>query len=256
MRLLHLINEVFQRGERRLRVAGAAVEGGAVIKAVLLTEVQQREPVAEHQQASVSGLHHLPEGRVQPVQLGQIVRQAGLIALPMGGVGLAQGVADGLAQSLGQHGGRPHMLVIFDIVAVVGFVVMVVVVLVVSALHALGPLLRQCRHLRHQRQCHGDVLSGGGQDVVHPCLALAAVIEEHISLRQGDHVQRRGLEAVGLLPGGHQQRHVHVVAADLTGEIVVGEHGAHHLQSAVLRPLAIGAAAKARRQRQRQQHRK
>ena len=257
MRLLHLINEVFQRGERRLRVAGAAVEGCPVVQPVLLAEVQQGKAVAEHQQPPLSRRHRVPEGFVQLIQLGQIVRQPGLIALLMGGVGLTQRVADGLTQRLGQHGGRPHVLVVFNVIAVVAviFTVMVMVVVVVTALHALGPFLRQRRHLRHQRQRHGDVLSGGGQNVLHPRLALAAVIEEYVRLRQRDHVQRCGLKAVRLFSGGHQQRHVHVVAADLPGEVVVGEHGAHHLQFAVLRPLPWAAAHKGDRQRQRQQQR-
>ena len=81
------------------------------------------------------------------------------------------------------------MLVIRDllILMVMGVVIMVMAVVIVSAvivaaLHALGHLLRQQRHLRHQRLGDPDILPGGGEDLVHPLLALAAVIEKHIRL--------------------------------------------------------------------------
>ena len=81
------------------------------------------------------------------------------------------------------------MLVIRDllILMAVGIMVIVMVIVIVSAvivtaLHALGHLLRQQRHLRHQRLGDPDILPGGGEDLVHPLLALAAVIEKHIRL--------------------------------------------------------------------------
>ena len=144
------------------------------------------------------------------------------------------------------------MLVILDVVAVMVMVVMVVMV-VMAALHALAPLLRQRRYLGHQRQRDGDILAGSGKDVLHPALALAAIIEEYVRPGQGDHVQRRGFKAVGLLPRGYQQRCIHIIAADLADKIIIGEYRAYHLQLSVLRRrLPCGAADEGECQQQHQ----
>ena len=103
MLLLHLIDEILQCGQRRLRVAGAAVEGRPVIKPVLPAEVQQRKPVAEHQQPAAACRHRVPERLIQRRQLLQIVRQTGPVVFLTGRVGTAQGVTDGFTQRLGQH---------------------------------------------------------------------------------------------------------------------------------------------------------
>ena len=151
------------------------------------------------------------------------------------------------------------MLVVPDIlvmvIVVMAIVVVAIVVVAVGGLHALGVLLLVQLRRVHHGQDAGNIRPGGVQNVVHPLLALAAVIEEHIRFADADHVPGRGLEAVRLPAGGHQQRHVHGVAADLADEVVVGEQGADHPQPAVLRRGLPPAGGQRCRQRQRQQAR-
>ena len=139
------------------------------------------------------------------------------------------------------------MLVVFDLLAVVFILIMVVVVMGGrAALHPLDKLLLVQLRRVHHGQDAGNVLSGGVQNVRHPLLALAAVVDEHIRLTDADHIHGRGLEAVCLSPGGYHQRHVHVIAADLAGEIVVGEQGADHLRFSVLRQRRLSAGGQGR----------
>ena len=148
------------------------------------------------------------------------------------------------------------MLVVFDLLAVVFILIMVVVAVGGrAALHPLDQLLLVQLRRVHHGQDAGDVLPGGVQNVRHPLLALAAVVDEHIRLTDTDHVHGRGLEAVCLPPGGYHQRHVHVIAADLAGKIVVGEQGTDHLRFPVLQQRRLSAGGQGHRQREGQQSR-
>ena len=89
-----------------------------------------------------------------------------------------------------------------------------VFVVIVTALHALGELLPQDVGVVHHVHHGADALPGGVQDVVHPGLAFAAVADEHVRLGNADHVQGRGLKAVGLTARRYQQVWLHPVAAD------------------------------------------
>ena len=142
------------------------------------------------------------------------------------------------------------------VIVVVVIMVVVIVVVVVTALHPLGVLLPVCLHAVHHGQPVGDILARRVQHILHPQLALAAVPDEHIRPAHGDHVQRRGLEAVRLPPGGYQQHRVHRVAADLPHEIVVGEQGAYHLQPPIVRRICLPPAAGRRQQQHRRQQRR
>ena len=102
--LIHLVDEIFQRSQRRLRVAGAAVEGRPVVQAVLPAEIQQREPVAEHQQAAAASFHRVPERLVQVRQLLHIRRKPRLILRRVVRVRLGQGIRDDPAQVHGNAG--------------------------------------------------------------------------------------------------------------------------------------------------------
>ena len=141
-------------------------------------------------------------------------------------------------------------------VMVVVVMVVVIVVVVVTALHPLGVLLPVCLHAVHHGQPVGDLLARRVQHILHPQLALAAVPDEHIRPAHGDHVQRRGLEAVRFPPGGYQQHRVHRVAADLPHEIVVGEQGAYHLQPPIVFRVHPPPAAGRRQQQHRRQQRR
>ena len=128
-----------------------------------------------------------------------------------------------------------------------------VFVVIVTALHALGELLPQDVGVVHHVHHGADALPGSGQNVLYPFLAFAAVADEHVRLGNADHVQGRGLKAVGLTARRYQQVWLHPVAADGPDEVVVGEQGAHHLQSAgVLPPPAGGAPGQGQRRRQQQ----
>ena len=181
-----------------------------------------------------------------------------MILLGVGGVRLGQGVGDDPAQVHGDAGGGPDVLVVLNlllmaVVVVAVMLVMGVFVVIVTALHALGELLPQDVGVVHHVHHGADALPGGVQDVVHPGLAFAAVADEHVRLGNADHVQGRGLKAVGLTARRYQQVWLHPVAADGPDEVVVGEQGAHHLQSAgVLLPPAGGAPGQGQRRRQQQ----
>ena len=232
------------------------MERRPVVQSVLPTEIQQRKPVTEYQQIPAALRHDLTERLIQRLQRRQIVRQPRPEAVRVVGIRLTQPVGDGAAQRHGRHRRRPDMLVVFDLLAVVLVLIMVMVVMGRrTALHPLDKLLlpQLCRV--HHGQDAGDVLSGGVQNVRHPLLALAAVVDEHIRLTDADHVHGRGLEAVRLPSGGHHQRHVHVVAADLPGEIVVGEQGADHLDFSVLRQRRLAAGGQRHCQHEGQQSR-
>ena len=147
-----------------------------------------------------------------------------------------------------------QMAVMVVVIMVVVIVVVVIVVVVVTALHPLGVLLPVCLHAVHHSQPVGDSLACRVQNVLHPQLAFPAVVDEHLRLADGDHVQRRGLKAVCLPPGGHQQLYVHRVPADLPHKVVVGEQRAHHVQFPALRTV-LPPAARQRQRQYRRQHR-
>lgn len=166
------------------------------------------------------------------------------------------------AQGHGRHRRCPDVLVvlgffIFRIIAPAVFAVAVVVIAVlvgvcVLSLHALGKFFLMQFRRPHHRQDIRDIFPCGVQNVLHPLLALAAVVDEHVRLADADDIQRRGLKAVCLPPCGHHQRHVHVVPADLPHEVVVGEQRAYHPELSVVLQGLPAAAAQPRRHRQRQ----
>ena len=135
-------------------------------------------------------------------------------------------------------------------------VIVVMMVVVARPLHPLRQFLLQRLGIVHKPQSVGDLFSGGVQDLLHPVLALPAVVDEHIRLRQPDHIQRRWLEAVGLPSGGYQQLRLHVLPADGPHKVVVGEQGAHYPQLAALRLCRTGSASHRREQHHRRQHRR
>lgn len=145
------------------------------------------------------------------------------------------------------------MLVVGDFVAVV------LVVVVTALLHPLGELLLQRVGVVHHAQNVGNLLPGGAKDVLHPHLALAAVVDEHVRLTHADYVERRRLEAVRLPPGGNQQRDVHVLATDLTHKVIVRKERADDSQPPVrafLRSLRAAAERERRKQQKRQKKRR
>ena len=162
------------------------------------------------------------------------------------------------------------MLIVLDVlpvavlqrVVVMVIVVMVIVVMVVAvimrlrALHPLGKFLLVHVHLVHHLQPVRDVLSRRVQYVLHPRLALAAVVDEHVRPAHGDHVHRRWLKAVGLPPRGNKQHRRNVLSADLPHKVVVGEQRAHHLQFPLIFGCRPYAAARQRQHHDRRQHRR
>ena len=140
------------------------------------------------------------------------------------------------------------MLVVLDVLPVAVFrrvvvvvmvsmvAVVVVMVVVLRALHPLGKFLLVHVHLVHHLQPVGNVLPRRVQYVLHPRLALAAVVDEHVRPTHGDHIHRRGLKAVGLPPRGNEQHRRNVLSANLPYKVVVGEQRAYHLQL----PLILG----------------
>ena len=114
-----------------------------------------------------------------------------------------------------------------------------VMVMMDGGLHALHKFLGKEGSVLHHGGGDGDVLARRFQNLLHPQLALAAVIEEHITLRQPHHIQRRRLEAVYLAACGNEERGLDMLAADGAGKIVVGEAGGHNLQFALILWLHI-----------------
>ena len=148
---------------------------------------------------------------------------------------------------------------IFRIIAPAVFAVAVVVIAVLVgvcalSLHALGKFFLMQFRRPHHRQDIRDIFPCGVQNVLHPLLALTAVVDEHVCLADTDDIQRRGLKAVCLPPGGHQQLYVHRVPADLPHKVVVGEQRAHHVQFPALRTV-LPPAARQRQRQYRRQHR-
>ena len=141
------------------------MKGRPVVKAVFPAEVEQRKAVAEYQQIPLFLPAHLAKIRIQVGKLLQIRRQVGLKIRCVGGVGGAQGVADGPAQLLGLHRGGPDMLVILYVVTVVVVTVVVVTVVVVSVVVIVAVtvhrLLLQSLGVVHHPQHRGNVFSGG-----------------------------------------------------------------------------------------------
>ena len=135
-------------------------------------------------------------------------------------------------------------------------VVMVMRGVVARSLHSLRQFLLQRLGIVHKPQSIGDLFPGGVQDLLHPVLALLAVVDEHIRLRQPDHIQRRWFEAVGLPPGRDQQLRLHVLPANGPHKVVVGEQGAHYPQLAALRLRRTGRAARRRDHQCRPPHRR
>ena len=80
------------------------MEGRPVVQAVLPAEIQQREPVAEHQQAAAASFHRVPERLVQVRQLLHIRRKPRLILRRVVRVRLGQGIRDDPAQVHGNAG--------------------------------------------------------------------------------------------------------------------------------------------------------
>ena len=143
------------------------------------------------------------------------------------------------------------MLVVFDLVAVL-LVALVVMVVAAFGLHALHQLLLQHVHIVHHPADHLIRRVVGVHGLVHPHLALAAVVEEHVGLADAE---RGALKAVALPSGGEQQRHLHPVAADLPGKVVVGEQGGYHLDLALVLGELGAAAAEGGEQHQHCQYR-
>ena len=108
------------------------MERRPVIQIIVLAEIQQREPVAEHHQTPRRAVHDVPERIVQRLQFVQIVLQPRSVAVGVVRVGLTQCVANGAAQRHGVYRRRPDVLVVLNVllVAVVQMAVMVVVVMV------------------------------------------------------------------------------------------------------------------------------
>ena len=220
------------------------MEGGGVGKAVLSAEVLQGEAVTEHQRGALTLGDHAAKGLVEGLQLPKIGRQIGLVVLAVSGIGGAQRLADGAAQVLCHHGGSPHVFIVgqlflFVVVMVLLTIFLMVMVMMDRGLHALHKFLSEEGSVLHHGGGDGDVLARRFQNLLHPQLTLAAVIEEHITLRQPHHIQRRWLEAVYLATCGNEEGGLYMLAADGAGKIVVGEAGGHNLQFALILCLRI-----------------
>ena len=146
--------------------------------------------------------------------------------------------------------GRPDVLVRLR---VIGRMVMVML----FRLHALNGLLVEQLHAVHK--CHNaqvrviDAVKHG----LDPRVRLAADVDEHIGIADGNNVLRRGLIGVHLAAGAQQHRDRHIVPADLTRKIIGCEDRRDDVELAVVRGrVSLHGAARKRRHSQHhcQQH--
>ena len=99
--VLHLVDEVLDRRERRLGVARAAVERCAVIQAEFAAEVEHREAVGEDEKFTRRGRAEVGKACVQRFDLGAVAITVRAVEILVCGIGLADRVADGAAEDNG-----------------------------------------------------------------------------------------------------------------------------------------------------------
>ena len=136
------------------------------------------------------------------------------------------------------------MLVILLLMPVLLVSVMLLMLMVMgNALHPLFGLLFQGVHAVHHDKA-GNILFPARQDLLQPGLALSAVADQQVAVFYTDNVLGRGLKAVGLGAGGHQQRHIGLFPGNFPGKIIGREQSADNIQSlspALRRAFAAGA---------------
>ena len=244
----------------------AAGEGGIVVQPIVIRQVPEGEAVGK-EKGAVDG--PVCGGLVLPVQVGQLLAigiGVGLIGVPVGRVDGAQGVRNGPAEGAGVLEGEPDVLVgvvvvllvvlvglfglvsvvvcvflvVFVVVAVVVVILVVVVIFVVVVvmvvfLHPLHIFYAVSQYL-HQVQGDPVGVAGVGQGVLHPGVRFAAGIEKQVAIGDGDHVVRRGLEAVQVhaVVQEHGQLHpVGLVAQNLPDPVILRENGGDDAQLVV-----------------------
>ena len=124
-------------------------------------------------------------------------------------------------------------------------------------LHALDGLLVEQLHAVHERHDAQVRVIDAVEHGLHPRVRLAADVDEHVGIADGDDVLRRRLIGVHLAAGAQQHRDRHIVPADLTRKIIGREDRRDDVELTVIRVRVLlhGAARKRRHgQHCRQQH--
>ena len=257
--LPHLAGQKRHGGGGRLRLGAAPREGGIALQPVFIREVPQGEAVAEHHGLLLHGIEKRPERPVQLLQLFHLRRRVGPIGRRVGRVRLGHPLPHGAGDGGSVHRRGPHVLVVFQHLALpvgaVSVMIVVIVMAVVPVGHALQRvLLLQLHAVRHFHGVHAAV--HGLQQRVHPRVGLTAHVDEQ---RAGPHVQDvpgRRLVAVALRPRRQQQLHPGQIPADGAGQIVGREHRGRHQRAAVVRLRRGGRRGAARGQQRRGRQRR
>ena len=131
------------------------------------------------------------------------------------------------------------------------------VMVMLFRLHALDSLLVEQLHAVHERHNAQVRVIHTLEHGLDPCIRLAADVDEHVGIADGDDVLRRRLIGMHLAAGAQQHRDRHIVPADLACEVIGREDRRDDVELAVVRVriLLHGAARKRRHgQHCRQQH--
>ena len=183
--------------------------------------------------------HYILKFRIQLVQLLHIVPTPLRIRRRVRAVGRSKRIRELLADARRVARGRPDVLVRLR----VG-----IRVVMLSRLHALDGLLVEQLHAVHERHDAQVRVVYTLKHGLDPRVRLAADVDEHVGIADGNDVFRRRLIGVHLAAGAQQHRDRHIVSADLAREIVGREDRRDDVELAVVRVriLLHGAARKRR----------
>ena len=250
----HLVDQKCHRGSRRLGRVRAAGIGRIIVQTVGVGKIPQWETVCKNDCFSRSVLHHIPKFRIKAIKLLHIVPTALRILRRVRAVRRRERVAQLSADARGVARGRPDVLVGFPVLRILPIIM---VVPVPFGLHPLDRLLVQQLNAVHERHDAQVGVIDAVEHGLHPRIRLAADVDEHVGIADGDDVLRRGLIGVHLAAGVQQHRDRHIVPADLPRKVIGRKDRRDDMELSVvcIRVFLHRAAGQCRHhQRSREQH--
>ena len=249
----HLVDQKCHRGSRRLSRVRAAGIGRIVVQSVGVGKIPQWEAVCKNHRFPRGILHYVLKFRVKAVKLLHIVPTALRILRRVRAVRRRERVGEFLTDARGVARGRPDVL----IKLLVALVLVIMVVAVPFGLHSLDRLLVQQLDAVHERHDTQIGVIHSLEHRLYPRIRLAADVDEHIGIADGDDVLRRRLIGVHLAAGAQQHRDRHIVPADLPREVIRRKDRRDDMELAIvcIRVFLHRAAGQRRHgQHRRQQH--
>ncbi len=202
----------------------AAGKGGEAGKAIVLRQIPEGEPVAEHQGSEACPIYGGPVFLIQCRQLSGVLHQIIFIAFLMLRVQLGKGGGNFPAQTVGVFQGKPYMLI--------------GLMLVVFLLRRFLPVQKL-----QKPQYPGLGTSGGTQHIRHPSVGYAAHTHKQITAGDGRHILHRGLIAVQIHAAVLQQRYRHMLSAQTAHPVPDRINGGHDADTFLRLPGGGGCAA-------------